>query len=136
MFALIMFLTLACSTPGLSDSISNSVDRAVEQAVEQAEKEWEEQHHPVQYLVVSDKLTFSDDGFIGHIIGTIKNTATFAIDYVEVEFAEFDEAGNQIGTTFDNITDLQPGATWKFDAPVWDDNVKRVKLISVDALVY
>jgi hypothetical protein len=125
-FALIMFLTIACSAPG--DTINK--------AMKLAELQYEQQHHPVQYLEVSDKLTFSDDGFIGHIIGTIKNTATFAIDYVKVEFAEFDKDGNQIGTTFDIITNLQPGATWKFDALVWDDDVEKVKLINIDATVY
>jgi len=125
-FALIMFLTIACSAPG--DTINK--------AMKLAELQYEQQHHPVQYLEVSDKLTWSHDGFMGHITGTIKNTATFAIDYVEVEFAEFDKDGNQIGTTFDNMTDLQPGATWKFDVPIFDNDVEKVKLINIDATVY
>jgi len=64
-----------------------------------------------------------------YIIGTIKNNTSKKYNYVQVTFILTDDDMNQVGTAMDNINDLEPGATWKFKALIFDDSdVKHYKL--------
>lgn len=51
-----------------------------------------------------------------HVTGVVKNTSNKVIRYAEIEFAMYDSAGNQLGSARDNITNLDAGGTWNFDA--------------------
>lgn len=66
----------------------------------------------------------------GHyIIGSIKNNSSKKYSYVQVSFNLYDKDMNQVGTAWDNINNLEPGATWKFKALIFDDSeVKHYKL--------
>ena len=66
----------------------------------------------------------------GHyIIGSIKNNTSYKYSYAQVTFILLDKDNNQVGTAMDNINDLEPGATWKFKALIFDDSeVKYYKL--------
>ncbi len=62
------------------------------------------------------------------VVGKIKNQGKNAVSYAQITFIVYDAAGNQIGTALDNINNLEAGATWAFDAVVFEDNVAKVKL--------
>lgn len=51
--------------------------------------------------------------------------------YVQVEFNLYDSAGNQLGSTMANVNNLEPGGTWKFDAPTLYDKAVTAKLKGV-----
>ncbi|CAB3390974.1 FxLYD domain-containing protein [Kyrpidia spormannii] len=36
-----------------------------------------------------------------------------------------------MGSTLANANNLEPGATWKFRAPVFEDNVKQFKVVEI-----
>ena len=64
-----------------------------------------------------------------YIIGSIRNNTSRKYNYVQVTFILLDKDKNQVGTAMDNINDLEPGATWKFKALIYDDSeVKYYKL--------
>ena len=62
------------------------------------------------------------------VVGKIKNQGKNAVSYAQITFIVYDAAGNQIGTALDNINNLEAGATWAFDAVIFEDNVAKVKL--------
>ena len=58
---------------------------------------------------------------IRYIVGTIKNTSNTTFTSASVQFALYDSAGNQIGTTADYISNFKAGNTWKFKAIITSD---------------
>ncbi len=74
-----------------------------------------------QYEIIDHKFCYGEWG-IRSICGTLKNKTGRKLDYVQISFSLFDAAGNQIGSTFDNLSHLAPNSTWKFNAVVLDDN--------------
>lgn len=62
------------------------------------------------------------------VTGTIRNRSNKQLSYVGVEFNLYDNAGNQIGNTLTNITHLEPGGTWNFEAPVLETRATQAKL--------
>ena len=60
---------------------------------------------------------YSDEyGFSYYIEGTIKNNTDKVYSYVDVEFSVYDKAGNNLGSCYDNNSNLDANGTWKFKA--------------------
>ncbi|WP_027309321.1 FxLYD domain-containing protein [Caloramator sp. ALD01] len=75
--------------------------------------------------------TFKQDGFNGYITGQIKNNTDKTFSYVQVEINLYDKNGQQVGSTIDNINNLEPGKTWNFKAIILEDNVHSYKIVNV-----
>lgn len=71
------------------------------------------------------------EGYVNYIVGTVKNNTNKTYSYVQVEFNLYDGSGAQVGSTFDNINNLEPNGIWKFKAIITDDNAKNYKLKGV-----
>ncbi len=63
-----------------------------------------------------------------YIVGTIKNITDSELTYAQISFNLYDKEGNQVGTTSDNIIDLEAHGTWKFKAIVIMDTASDYKL--------
>jgi len=63
-----------------------------------------------------------------YVIGTIKNQSDATYSYVQVEINLYDKSGAQIGSTMDNINNLEAGSIWKFKAVVLQDNTASYKI--------
>lgn len=72
--------------------------------------------------------TYSMDTMRDYIEGTLRNPTADSYKYVQVEFNIYDARGNQIGSTIANINNLEPGGTWKFNAPILEGLAYRVEL--------
>lgn len=71
---------------------------------------------------------------IGSIIsGIIRNTTDKTFSYVSISFKLYDSDGNQVGTTYDSISNLSGGNTWKFKATTGDDSVTRAEFDDITA---
>lgn len=57
-----------------------------------------------------------NDSYWTYITGTIKNNTNKEYSYVQVEINLYDESGNLINSTLDNINNLEANGTWKFKA--------------------
>jgi hypothetical protein len=96
-------------------------------------REWAKQPQTTE-----DQLTVvnSDWGYGGYsgyrnIVGTVKNNTDHELDYVEVDFSLYDEAGNQVGDAMTNLTHMDAHGTWEFKAPVTEDHARTFKLKAV-----
>lgn len=67
------------------------------------------------------------------IVGTVKNNSGKQYSYAQIEFNLYDSDGNQIGSTFDNINNLEPDKAWKFSAIILEENVSEVKFKGITA---
>lgn len=61
------------------------------------------------------------------ISGTVKNKSQNEYGYAQIEFNLYDKDGNQIGSSMDNINNLEPNGSWKFNAIIMEEGVKDVK---------
>lgn len=66
-----------------------------------------------------------------YVLGTVKNNTSNEYSYVQVEINLYDDAGNQVGSTMDNTTNLEPGGTWKFKALMLEDSATKYKVKGV-----
>jgi hypothetical protein len=64
-------------------------------------------------LEVLEQSDVSENGNT-YVVGTAR--ATEEISYGQLSFGVLDSEGNRIGTAMANISNLGPGATWKFKA--------------------
>jgi hypothetical protein len=63
----------------------------------------------------------------------VANAGIKTYGYVHVSFNLYDSQGNQVGSTFANVNNLEPGKSWNFEAPVLQRNATDFKLIGVSA---
>ncbi len=68
----------------------------------------------------------------GKIIGTLKNCGKKRYSYVSIEFSLYDRKGNLVGSTLDNVTNLDPGETWKFSANIIDDDCYKFAVSKIN----
>lgn len=80
--------------------------------------------------VIEAKAERDEFGAI-YIVGTVKNNTKKQYSYVQVEINLYDKNGNQLGSTLDNVNNLEPGGTWRFKAPVLEDGVASFKIKDV-----
>jgi hypothetical protein len=62
------------------------------------------------------------------IEGDATNNTGATITYGEVRFTLFDSSDRQVGTAVDNCTDLAPGTTWHFKAPIFEDTTTKFRI--------
>lgn len=55
-------------------------------------------------------------GYSASIKGSAKNVTKRDFSYASIEYAVYDENGNNLGTAIDNINNLLSGDTWSFEA--------------------
>jgi len=61
------------------------------------------------------------------IAGTVKNESTKQYSYAQVEFNLYDDSGAQVGSALANISNLEAGSTWNFEAIVLEDKATKAK---------
>lgn len=80
-------------------------------------------------LVSSD---WADGEYGGYAIeGRIRNVSGQTLDYVQVEINLLDGAGNVVGSTLDNVTNLGSGQTWRFSVPVTEEEAMDYKITAI-----
>lgn len=80
----------------------------------------------LEVLDVSSK----SEGYVRYATGHIRNNTDRTYSYVQVEINLFNE-DIQVGSTLDNVTNLGPGATWEFSAPIIENNATRFEVANV-----
>ena len=71
------------------------------------------------------------DQYTRYVVGKLRNNTDRTFNYVQVEISLYDDEGNVVGTTFDNVTNLEPGQVWKFKAIILEDSAKRFKVSDI-----
>lgn len=77
-------------------------------------------------------LSTSDesDGLMRYVVGEIRNNSSKTYGYVQVEIGLY-QGEKLVGSTLDNVNNLEPGQTWSFKALVVDDNADNYKITGV-----
>jgi len=65
---------------------------------------------------------------IKYIVGSIKNNGAKTYGYVHVTINLYDKTGAQVGSTLDNVNNLEPGGTWKFKAMWLEEDATSYKI--------
>ncbi len=86
-----------------------------------------ERNPNLEILEVSSEV----DQYTRYVVGKLRNNTDRTFNYVQVEISLYDDEGNVVGTTFDNVTNLEPGQVWKFKAIILEDSAKRFKVSDI-----
>ena len=70
------------------------------------------------------------DGYVRYVVGEIRNNSTKTYGYVQVEIGLY-QGETLVGSTLDNVNNLEPGQTWSFKAPVLEDSADNYKITGV-----
>lgn len=63
--------------------------------------------------------------------GVLKNSSERTYAYVSIEINLYDKDGAQVGTTLAVTQNLEGGGTWKWTAPILEQNADTYKVIGV-----
>jgi len=66
-----------------------------------------------------------------YIVGKIRNNTAHTYRYVQIQINLYDKAGNLVGSTMDNVNNLEPGAIWRFKAPILEESAARYKIVDI-----
>ena len=69
-----------------------------------------------------------ETGQFGNLIikGSAKNIGSYSLSYAEVRVKFYDKEGAALDTSLDNINDLGPGETWKFQVMYFGTDTENV----------
>jgi len=68
---------------------------------------------------------------VEYAAGTVLNTGHRSYSYVQVEINLYDAQDNLVGSTFDNVNNLEPGARWKFKAIIFEKGVSWFRVMNI-----
>jgi hypothetical protein len=63
-----------------------------------------------------------------YVVGKVTNNTSKTYGYVQVSINLYDESGAQVGSTLDNLNNLEPHGVWKFKAIVLEDKATRAEV--------
>lgn len=96
------------------------------QEKEKQEKEKEEKKEDLE-LLSYDSIS---DNYIRYAVGEIKNNTDKTYSYVQVEINLY-SGDSLVGSTLDNVNNLEPGDTWKFKAPILEEDCDSFKIVDI-----
>lgn len=113
---------------GLVSCVSclNSVGDGVEEATEELTAGMEN----AAGLEATDVQIIEED-YSKYITGNIVNTTDKELGSVDISINLYDEAGNQIGNTYDITSNLAAGGNWNFKAIVVEENFSTYEIVDI-----
>lgn len=100
----------------------------------EADRKWKAENEIEQngLALLRKSVKGRNDRFAIHITGTIHNRTGRRLRYAEVTFAVYDTEGAQVATALANISGLEEGAHWNFDATAFTTKGQRYKLTGMN----
>jgi hypothetical protein len=102
------------------------------------ENEGEEETGADEQIITYEKglqlidYDWKNEDYVSYVVGTIKNNSDRNFSYVQVEIGLYDKSDARVGSTLDNINNLEPHGVWKFKAVVANpEEVERYKVQNI-----
>ena len=132
----VLLFSLAVASSTVQDSVDYPSSTSTSTSTSTSQQSAEKYNVPVvtksKYELIGTP-TDTRDMFAIYINGTIRNNTSRTCSYLQVTFNLYDAAGNQVGTAFDNITNLEAGGTWRFKAMgINDDSITSYRLAEIE----
>ena len=102
-------------------------DAANRIAAEAAARKAEEEIDVAGLVLLRKSVSGRGDQFGGTISGIVVNRRGTDLRYTEITFNLYDESGAQVGSAMANITGLEAGGRWKFEAQTFDTRWTKYK---------
>lgn len=81
---------------------------------------------PSNYPITNEQIVA--DEWSTKITGTVTNNSGERASYIQVDYSLYDETGAKIGSAMTNISGLEAGERWNFEAMSLENNVASYKL--------
>ena len=93
-------------------------------------------HEPLlthaKLTMISHSLTQQSGSLYRFITGTVLNSGNDTCKYALIQFNLYDAEGSIVGSTLASASHLEPGGTWKFEAPIGEEKAVTYKLVSLE----
>lgn len=97
-------------------AIEEKAEKTEEKAVKLEKKDKDKLKEEAKSKIELTDLVVNDSDITPYITGLIKNKTDKEIEFVELEFAVKDKAGNKIDSAINTTAYLKPGETREFEA--------------------
>lgn len=74
--------------------------------------------------------TYTSEGYVSYVTGEIRNNTNRKYSYVQVEIGLYSDDA-LVGSTLDNVNNLEPGQVWKFKAIIFEDSANKYKITDI-----
>lgn len=113
----LVVLVCCVAVVGTSDGDTSSSDNGVQEQQEQQEVKRNTDVDKYQVQILDSR----SDGFATYITGTLVADRDYT--YVQILIPCYDTDGNKLGDAIANVSNLNKGESWKFEAMSIDTNV-------------
>jgi len=96
-----------------------------------AAPQWEPATSPGGPQFTVGEWRFIRGAYTSEIIGVVRNNTSRTFGYAQIEFSLYDRYGRQVGSTFDNICNLDPYGIWRFEAIVLEDDAVSARFAGI-----
>lgn len=131
-FRVLLFLAIAIGAGYYVGPTFNTVevpDYELHDGITQGEAEKE------YGLVFSDMKLEPDSLGGGYAKGTLTNKSENVYDNVYVDVQYYNKKGDIVASEIEYVYDLNPGQSWKFEFPYYEDYIKTVKIVGIQAKI-
>ena len=117
---------------GSSDAVSSNDGSSNGDSLDEKYPNRYASHQQTQLVVLSD-IEASADSFSITITGTVVNGSDTDYEYAQIEFGLYDDSGAKVGSAIDNISGLESGQRWRYEAIGTGEGTARWELESMSA---
>ena len=77
--------------------------------------------------------SMTEDEYYSYVVGKIQNNSDKTYSYVQVSINLYN-GETQVGSTLDNVNNLEPGGNWEIKALITDPSITSYKIVEVTGL--
>lgn len=134
----IVLAAIGGTSAGGSGTAASSSASSAPSAASASAPQREIDPHTTEGTKYEDKYTvtseLTSDGWASYVEGILVNKTNKKYNYIQIEFTLYDEDGNNIGSAFDNASNLGAGESWKFKAScLTTDTIGSYKFADISA---
>ncbi|MBM4026325.1 MAG: hypothetical protein FJ280_13125 [Planctomycetes bacterium] len=93
----------------------------------EAQRKAGEEYEVDGLVLLLKTLKGSTEEYGGEITGVVVNRRNREVGYAQISFNLYDASGAQVGSAFDNITNLEAGGKWRFKANAFGTDFVRFR---------
>lgn len=114
-----------------SDTVKNTLEK-IEDLFEQIDGKSNSEQKEMEVKEDLELLSYDSvsDEYSRYVVGRVKNNTDKVYSYVQVEVNLY-KGDSLVGSTLDNVNNLEPGKVWEFKAPILEDESDKFRIVNV-----
>ena len=90
----------------------------------------------LQVILENAKIEEVFNGYSSEVKVTMTNDTEYVYDYIQIEYAEYDDNNVKLDSFFANATDIAPGETFQLQFHLLNQDTKSYKITSISSSLF